>query len=420
MTKQYLTEADLLAFLKGGQLQFPPLRVVALQPEVADGGGKGVLDALLTLGWGDRTYCFVVETSRLWTPKAISQKVDQVRKYAAFLTGSYYPLLLAPYLSEEWLLGLEAQGVSGIDLCGNGVIVVPGELLVLRTGSPNRFRWTGTIKNVYRKNSSIVARVFLLVPQFGSVQELLKEIQKRGGEITLATVSKVCKSLEDNLVIERSNAETSRGRKGSRRQSEKLRQSSPQVGPSPFGLPRFSDKIKTDDPSPQPPRVQPSPFVRRSRLLQPEKLLDLLARNYAPPDVRRAFRGKCTLQPEELRKRLESWQKESGGNIVLTGESSVEAYAVMAREPMQSFYCTEVDAIVRSLGSDLRETERFANVAFLETRENFVYFDRRPGLIASPIQSYLELLAGDKRERETADQVRRVILGPLDQGARGE
>ena len=60
---------------------------------------------------------------------------------------------------------LEAEGVSGIDLCGNGVIVVPDQLLVLRTGFPNRFRWEGTIKNVYRKNSSIVARVFLLVPR---------------------------------------------------------------------------------------------------------------------------------------------------------------------------------------------------------------------------------------------------------------
>jgi hypothetical protein len=49
-----------------------------------------------------------------------------------------------------------------------------------------------------------------------------------------------------------------------------------------------------------------------------------------------------------------------------------------------------------------------------------VYFDRRPGLVASPIQAYLELARGDKREKKTADQVRRVILGRRVQPSRGE
>lgn len=385
-------ETELLAFLTSGQLQFQPLQVMEVQPEASyvSGRGREVLDALLTLRWGDRTYRFVVEAYHLWTPKAVSQKVDQAQRYAR-LTGTY-PLILVPYLSEEWLLVLEAQGVSGIDLCGNGVIVVPGELLVLRTGFANRFRWPGTIKNVYRKNSSIVARIFLLVPEFGSVQEVLREIQKRGGEITLATVSKVCKSLEEDLVIERS-----RGR-------------APVVG---------SPRRRQSGKSSQPSRVQPAPSVRRTRLLQPEKLLDLLARSYTPPEVRRSFRGKCTLQPEELRKRLDSWKSDSSVKVVLTGARSVEAYAIMAREPMQLFYCTDIEAVLRYLGDGIRETDRFANVTLLETRDNFVYFDRRPGLIASPIQSYLELLAGDKRERETADQVRRVILGPLGQDSQG-
>jgi hypothetical protein len=378
--KQSIREADLLNFLKEGQFQFPPLHLVDAQCLM----GERHLDALLTLGWGDRTYRFGVEASSLSTPKAVAEKISLVQKYAPPSGG--YPLILAPYLDEKRLSALEAEGVSGIDLCGNGIIVVPGELLILRSGSPNRFRWTGTIKNVYRKNSSIVARTFLLEPGFGSVQELLREIRKRGGEMSLATVSKVCKSLEDDLVIERV-MERSNG--------EALRV-----------LPAL--------------RVRPTPHVRRTRLLQPEKLLDLLARNYTPPEVRRKFRVKCTLQPEELRKRLESWERTSEVKVVLTGESSVEAYAIMAREPMQSFYCTNIEGLIQGLGNDFRETDRFANVTFLETQDSFAYFDRRPGLIASPIQTYLELLTGDKRERETADQVRRVILGPMDQDARGD
>ena len=124
------------------------------------------------------------------------------------------------------------------------------------------------------------------------------------------------------------------------------------------------------------------------------------------------------MRPEELRRRLAGWTEESWARAVLTGASSAEAYVVMAREPVQSFYCTDIDEAVTSLGSEIRETDRFANVTLLETRDDFVYFDRRPGLVASPIQAYLELVKGDTRERETADQVRRVILGALAQASR--
>jgi hypothetical protein len=374
--RKSVTEAELHAFLEEGRLQFAPLQAADVQTRVTP-----KWDALLTLRWGRRTYRFGVETRRLWTPKVVSEAAETARRNAA-LTG-VYPLILVPYLSGEWLSTLEAQGVSGIDLCGNGVVVVPDELLVLRTGSPNRFRWEGTIKNVYRKNSSIVARAFLLVPKFNSVKAVLEQIRKRGGEVTLATVSKVCKSLEDDLIIERFRRKPTPQRQGA------------------------------------PPRLE-SLLEPALRLLQPEKLLDLLADNYALPAVSRTFQGKCRLGPKELRMRLQGWVEKSGARVVLTGTSSTEAYAVMAREPAQSFYSSDLGGAIKSLGDDIRETDRFANVSLLETRDDFVYFDRRPGLWASPIQSYLELFAGDQRERETADQVRRVILGPLAPGSRKE
>jgi hypothetical protein len=405
-SKKTVTKADLLAFLKG-RFNFPPLRaeektIETSQIEPSEDADKTSLhlDAVLKLRWGGRTYSFGVEARRLWTPKIISEAIDTVQRHIALgeegILGKktkepLYPLVLVPFLSEGWILKLEAEKVSGIDLCGNGIVIVPGELLVLRTGFPNRFRWEGRIKNVYRKNSSMVARVFLLIRQFNSVNEALAEIQQRGGEVALATVSKVCKSLEDDLVIE-----------GGRGQAPGLRQPAPRR-PKDF---------------PKPPRVGPSLFfVRWLRLLQPEKLLDLLVDNYALPAVSRTFQGKCELGSKELRMRLQGWEDRSGARVVLTGASSVEAYAVMAREPVQSFYCSDLDGVVKNLGDDIRETDLFANVRFLETQDDFVYFDRRPGLWASPIQSYLELVAGDKREQETAEQVRRVILEPLAPGS---
>jgi hypothetical protein len=122
--------------------------------------------------------------------------------------------------------------------------------------------------------------------------------------------------------------------------------------------------------------------------------------------------GKFAGPPELLAERLIAWAK-GARKVVLTGESSVQAYAVMARESTQTFYCSDAAGLQKSLGEDFTETERFANVKLLETREAFVYFDRRPRLLASPIQTYLELATGEKREKETAEQVRRFILTQL-------
>ena len=98
---------------------------------------------------------------------------------------------------------------------------------------------------------------------------------------------------------------------------------------------------------------------------------------------------------------------------MLTGSSSAGEYAVMAREPVQSFYCSNLESLLQAIRPDLEETSRFPNVELLETDENFVYFDARDNLAASPVQTYLELMRGDKREQETAEQVRKAILQPL-------
>ena len=244
-------------------------------------------------------------------------------------------------------------------------------LLFYRTGFPNKYPRSAGIKNVYRKESSIVARVFLLRPRFQSVGAVLEEITSRGGEVTLATVSKVCSELDDDLVIER---------EASSRWSE------------------------------------PKTSFAAGR----QAYWTSLEANYSPPEIAKSFTGNWTLNEERLRKELWAWAQEANERIVLTGSSSINTYAVMAREPLQSFYCSDVEGASRWLGEPLRETSRFANVQLRETRDNFVYFDQRENLVASPIQVYLELMTGDKRDQETAQQVRRFIMDALEQSRNGE
>jgi hypothetical protein len=97
--------------------------------------------------------------------------------------------------------------------------------------------------------------------------------------------------------------------------------------------------------------------------------------------------------------------------IVVTGTSSVGQYAVMQRGEMLCVYCPRLGPSLQQMGS--RPDDRFPNLELIETEDDRVYFDSREerGFCwASPVQAYLELMAGDKRDQETAVQVRDRIL----------
>lgn len=354
----------MVAALVDGAAAFPPFTVsyAEVEPKVGDGSSRA--DARVTLAWERKQVRFAVEVCRLWSPKAFAQLQDAARRAAA-RTG-LRPLVLVPYLGEEQLAALEAQSLSGLDLCGNGLVVVPGQWLVRRSGAPNRFRWEGGLKNVYRGQSSLAARLFLLKPEFRSAKEFREELLRRGGDVAPSTISKVCQGLEADLVVER--------------------------GRGPGGA------------------------AQRMRLLQADKLLDLLVENYTPPRVARTFVGKLRISRESLVERLTDL---SGLRICLTGAGSIAAYAVAARESMQCFYCSDLDRLAKALGDAVQRTARFADATFFETNDDAAYFDRRAGLTASPIQTYLELAAGEKRDRDAAVQVREGLLRSLLPGGEG-
>ena len=98
------------------------------------------------------------------------------------------------YSSRIWTqsqLRSSRSGRSAVSTCpATSLIIVPDEILISRTGAPNKFRRPGVIKNVYRKNSSVVPRVFLFKPRYDSIAEVRDEIESHGGIISQATVSK--------------------------------------------------------------------------------------------------------------------------------------------------------------------------------------------------------------------------------------
>ncbi len=357
--RKILTEKEMLSQLREGKIELPPLsfRFLGVQP---GGGGDRRFDAIVEASWQRKTARFAVECKALSTPKAFQGGLNMLK--TSPLPKGTFPMLFVPFLSQQQLQELEREEISGIDLCGNGVVFVPGKFAVSRSGGKNRFPSSALIKNIYRKNSSMVGRAFLVRAGYETVQEILTEVNQSNllvnrwdkKPMSLSTVSKALKTLEEDLVVTR------------------------------------------------------EPTIR---LLQPDKLLEKLNENYETPKVRQRV---CLKLPEESGNVLELLSRQSQVlevPLVASGTSSVTRYAVMQRGDLLSVYCPRTDLLLEGLPES--KSARFPNLEIVETEDETVYFDsRQEGGFwwASPVQVYLELMTGDKRDQETAEQMRSLIL----------
>jgi hypothetical protein len=314
------------------------------------------VDLILTVEWEGCKRFFLTELGRTSTPRALEDAIRHVKAQRCIGVidmssrerTNLWPIVIAPYLSDESLNRLIEAKVSGLDLSGNGVIIVPGTWFILKTGAKNRFPSNAPIKNIYRGASSIVTRTFFLKAQFSSVTEVSEEIQKRGGSVSLSTVSKVLKVLQEELIVSR------------------------------------DENIK---------------------LIQPEKLLDLLTKNYIKPKIKHQILGK-TDQPEKFYTR----ERRAEDKRLFVASRSQTPYVIMPSSDVTSIYTTSISYQIKD--TDFKENSRFPNIELVETDDPTIYFDRREyngKYYISPIQAYLELATGGKRERETAEQMREDI-----------
>lgn len=345
-----VSEAEILREFKAGY-EFPPLQIrLAKQDRRSRDAGA---DALVDVATDEQSYRFAAELTSRSNPKAFREALLRLEQWAQ--RQDRLPMLIAPYLREEQLDELQQRRLSGLDLSGNGVITVPGELLVYRTGRPNRFPDSSPTKYAYRGTTSLVARIFLLRSKFASLADIEKEIETRGGSVAMSTVSKALKRLESDLIVER----------------------------TPDGL----------------------------RLRQPDKLLEKIAESYSPPKVTKTV----TLSAKAPLKELLALVPPQTP-LVFSGSSSVTCYAVMGRSEWPVLFTPNVAMVLRKWGRRVEQTNRFVDIELRQTDDPTVYFDARPKddvAYASPIQVFLECSAGDKRERETALQVKDLILGKL-------
>lgn len=360
INKNMLSETKILTMIESGELLFPPLKFRLLKKNVRNKDWG--CDAVLEAAWNKEKFTFAAAIKRYSSDRTVFDAIRESSFVADKLSA--FPIVITPWLSEEQVLNLEAEGVSGIDLCGNGVIVIPGKVLIIRSGKPNAYRDSRTVKNVYEGTSSLVARAFLLKPSYKSVTEIVEEIQSRSGTITQPTVSKALKQLEADVVIWKEK-----------------------------GL---------------------------IKLVQAEKLLDRLVANGKKPERLAETAGKLQCAQSDVSRVIANTaRKVSGARTVVTGACSVNQYATMAREPLVEMYCDiDPSRLVSALNKQVDSTSRFPNFRLIQTDDPTVFFDARTDNeveYSSPLQCYLELMQGDKREREAAAQVRELILKGIEE-----
>jgi DNA-binding transcriptional ArsR family regulator len=346
-------------------------------------------DAELELEWGGQRRRFVVECKASATPKQLGEALTQLREYMGQYTRAYggtsgrnsrqrFPMLVAPYLSSATLDRLASEGVSGIDLSGNGVVTVPGEWLVMRTGNENLYPSSAPIKNIYRGRSSLVCRALILRPKYPSVGAIVDALRSdSGGDtgVTQATVSKVLKTLEEELLVTRTAA-------GSVMSAGEKQQS----------------------------RIRNSGI----RLTQPGELLDRLVRSYQAPKATRALRGAPTRDTADAAADTTPMAIVAAAAQQAGVRYAIDLTATYAPFPGNEETPIYVESLAPIMDSGvIREDTRFATVRLIESGDPTAYFDTR--LVGgtsrvSPIQVYLELANGTKREREIAGALRTRIL----------
>ena len=264
-------------------------------------------------------------------------------------------LIFLPYLSPERLAELEGIAVSGIDLCGNGIVYVPNRICVVRTGQPNLYPDSRPVANPFRGRSGLVARMLIEKPHWETLSELTDAIEKHA-QLKGPSLSQVSKTIaayaEELLVIKDGNT---------------------------------------------------------IRLADPIRMLDQLGKNWRlNPSGRSRFyrssKGPLKLSGLSNSTKL-AWS--------LTGESSATRYCTIAQGGPMKVAVSDLKLAESLLSLTPESVPSFADIVLIETQDDAAFFanEQDDGVrYASRIQTWIELNAGDARQRETAKDLYQSII----------
>lgn len=355
-----MRESDLIEHLLTANQLLPPLHLSSAARSSDIGQNADVFLTARFAGKSLEFFNFLVEVKAQSTPQAIHQAISQVKSYVKVKDDpDVHPMILVPFLSEDRLRELESEQVSGIDLCGNGIVTIPGRQLIYRTGNVNRHPESRPLSNPFHGKSAMVGRMFLSDPavvggdSFDALGSLRGEIRKMGIEISLPQVSKAVAALREERVL---------GSKG-----------------------------------------------RTSYLLDPNRLMDRLATFWKPGVTERLF----IKLPEGIAA-LSRLGNDRELHWAVTGVSSVGRYSAFGQGGPVQVAVSNLRKAMTLLGGEKESVPNFADIQLLASEQPGYYFgneiDERGIRWAGRLQTWIELRNGDARQKDAAKEIFQQIL----------
>jgi hypothetical protein len=170
-----------------GDVPFIEFRRSVMQASLA-----GVqVDLLLELKVRDNLQKVIVEVKSLGEPRIIRAGIQQLREYLD-RTEDAYPMVAAPYISDDTARVCKQNGVGYIDLAGNFFLNFD-QLYIERRNYPNPAIEKRQVRSIFSPKSGRIMRVMLSNPgRSWRVQELARE-----AKVSLGLASRLKERLLD-------------------------------------------------------------------------------------------------------------------------------------------------------------------------------------------------------------------------------
>lgn len=361
-----MTEWSILEYLLKTKDLLPPLQRDSV---LTDGEGFSGADGMLTAYLRSNPleqFLFLMKVKSRSTPQVIHSAIHQIKSYHQKKGDpEMHPMIVVPYLAEARLEELEEAEVSGIDLCGNGIINIQDRLFIYRTGKENLYPESRPVSNPFQGKTAMVARVFFTNPvfpsektKFDTLGQLHEAIVEGGVEISLSQVSKAVSALEEERLI---------GSQG-----------------------------------------------RSIYILDPDQILEHLALAWKPVVKRKVylrFGGGLS----ERMGALSKLNKSSTLKWAITGESSVCHHTPFAQGGPFRVAVSNVKEAMHLSGGAEEAVPNFADLELIESDEPGYFFQNKIDSDlrwASLLQTWIELNKGDARQQDAAQAVRNQIIAP--------
>ncbi|MDP2719747.1 MAG: type IV toxin-antitoxin system AbiEi family antitoxin [Dehalococcoidia bacterium] len=154
--------------------------------------GNVRVDLIVKVNINGRLLSLLVEFKSLGEPRMVRMAIQQLREYSS-LTENAYPVVAAPYISEDTANLCKQNKVGYIDLAGNCFLTFH-RVYIERKYYPNPIIEKRRVRSIFSPKSSRILRVMLNYPQRRpwGVWELAKE-----ANVSIGLVSKVKERLLD-------------------------------------------------------------------------------------------------------------------------------------------------------------------------------------------------------------------------------